>query len=249
METQQQVVQKQQEQPQFSSSSSSGFEATKELNAALSKAQGAFKPIVKNCTAKVRMKAGGEYSFDYADLQAILEATREALVANGLSISSRLSGHVIIAELRHAGGGIVSSQLQIPASFERPQDLGSILTYYRRYMIAGLLGVASEDDDDANSVPSSGAERFQIDKRTQQPHPQQRSSTAPSTTASQVSSSPGDFMINFGGHRGKKVRDVTTSELSNILGLISNSTSQAWSERPDVKALADAIRRYLKGEK
>jgi hypothetical protein len=33
-----------------------------------------------------------------------------------------------------------------------PQDYGAAVTYARRYSLAGILGVASEEDDDANSI-------------------------------------------------------------------------------------------------
>src|SRR5690606_38078456 len=40
------------------------------------------------------------------------------------------------------------------ALFDKPQELGSVLTYYQRYMKGALLGVATEEDDDAKGAES-----------------------------------------------------------------------------------------------
>ena len=124
---------------------------TPKLNAALAKAQKEFKPIIKSKTAEVIMKSGGKYSFNYADLQDIIEATQEALSKHGLSCIQRIhaSPLQLIAELRHESGEVIMSSLPISVPQGRPQDFGSLLTFYRRYLVAPLLGVSSEEDDDA----------------------------------------------------------------------------------------------------
>ena len=58
-----------------------------ELAAALAKAQGEFPPIPKDCTAKVTTKKGGEYTFQYADLETILHTIRPVLAKHQLALS------------------------------------------------------------------------------------------------------------------------------------------------------------------
>jgi ERF superfamily len=121
------------------------------LAAALSKAQGAFKPIVRSREVSVRMKAekgGGTYTFKYAPLDEVIEATRPALAANGLAVVQLLVGDKLSTTLLHASGQWIASTIPLGERAGTLQDLGSKLTYLRRYALAGILGVAPEDDDD-----------------------------------------------------------------------------------------------------
>ena len=122
------------------------------LAGALALAQGMFKPIVKDKTAKVRMKSGGEYSYDYADLATVIEATREGRAANGLAVTQLpvfISGAFTLhTKLIHESGESESCYWPLPAPNTPPQEMGSALTYARRYSYCAILGIATEDDDD-----------------------------------------------------------------------------------------------------
>jgi hypothetical protein len=133
-------------------------DSIKELATALAKAQSSYKPIIKNCTGKVSYpgrdgKPGGSYEFDYADLQAIIEATKDALSANGISQSASIDDGRLVVSIMHSSGEWKSSTLPLPNPGELGwQKFGSAVTYGRRYLLSPLLGVASEDDDDANAA-------------------------------------------------------------------------------------------------
>jgi len=120
------------------------------LNAALAKAQGEFPAIPKDKTV-----TAGSYTFSYATLDAILAACRPALTKHGLAIVQQLEHNgqpSIRTELRHAEGGCISSSFPLPRMPETPQQLGSLVTYLRRYTITALLGIAAEEDDDGNQA-------------------------------------------------------------------------------------------------
>ena len=122
------------------------------LNAALAKAQGEFPPIVKDKTVSTR-----SYGFSYASLDTILAACRPALAKNGLAIVQQLEHNgqpSLRTELRHADGGVVSSSFPL-GSWESIQQLGSLITYQRRYAITALLGIAAEEDDDGEQAAHS----------------------------------------------------------------------------------------------
>ena len=51
-------------------------EQINELAAALAKAQSKLTHVKKDKTARIRMKAGGEYSYNYAELDQIAETVR-----------------------------------------------------------------------------------------------------------------------------------------------------------------------------
>jgi hypothetical protein len=128
--------------------------------AALARAQGKYKPLMKNCEGKVSYAAkdgrpAGCYTFKYADLGAVIEATSEALSAEELAHTALIGGGIIRVMLLHSSGEWMASEAPL-VSTGGPQQFGSQVTYYRRYLLSPLLGVASEDDDDANGAEGNG---------------------------------------------------------------------------------------------
>jgi hypothetical protein len=88
----------------------------------------------------------------YADLSDVLEAVRGPLAAHEILVLNPVrpegDGRLEIAcVLMHASGQWVRSRIVLPANVLKPQEIGSALTYYRRYLLAALLSVATEDDD------------------------------------------------------------------------------------------------------
>jgi len=124
-------------------------DSIKELSAALSKAQSEFKPVVKNANNPF-------FKSTYATLDAVIEATKEALSKNNLSIvqgnEPTETGVIVTTLLSHASGEWIESQLAMPVTKPDPQGYGSAITYGRRYALSAILGVASEEDDDANTA-------------------------------------------------------------------------------------------------
>jgi len=96
----------------------------------------------------------------YADLDEIIKAITPALSDNGLSQIQFTSSDIesktvtITTMLIHSSGQyMVSDPLILPAeNFSKfnAQTIGSSITYGRRYSLSAMLGIASEDDDDAN---------------------------------------------------------------------------------------------------
>jgi hypothetical protein len=127
------------------------------LQAALSKAQADFPPIERSRKVKVKTRTGGAYEFSYAPLNAILAATRPILAKHGLALSQGLRAFgesiVLRTTLTHSGGGALSDEWPLPfREGMSPQEIGSLLTYARRYALSAMLGIASEEDDDANAA-------------------------------------------------------------------------------------------------
>lgn len=94
----------------------------------------------------------------YADLAAIREATLPALTENGLSIvqftavSTTVEGEKLLLHTRlmHKSGQFIEGEYPIPSG--TPQQMGSALTYAKRYSWSAMCGVAADDDDDANAA-------------------------------------------------------------------------------------------------
>lgn len=123
------------------------------LATALSKAQAEFSPIVKELEVSF-----GTTKYKYADLAAVIDATKDALGKNGLAVTqcAEFMGERFVMHTRliHADGGEVSSYWPLPAG-GKPQEMGSALTYARRYSLSAVLNVASEADDDGQAGQSA----------------------------------------------------------------------------------------------
>jgi hypothetical protein len=123
----------------------------KALFTALLKAQGEFPVIAKTKTANVPTKSGGKYSYNYADLGSVVDGISPVLAKHSLGIIHKGEGEILTTVLFHAESGeSISSSFKMPMS-DDPQDMGAVITYYRRYAICALVGVVTEDDTDAST--------------------------------------------------------------------------------------------------
>ena len=157
-------------------------EQINELAAALAKAQGEFPPIPKDCVAKVTTKAGGSYSFKYADLDTILATVRPVLSRHDLAlmvdietVRNEANERAMRATIRlvHSSGqwcqttGLAIA-IDADAYARQPaQASGSAATYATRYAIEAALAIRASDDDDG-----AGASGNQIDVQRRPPPPQ-----------------------------------------------------------------------------
>lgn len=117
---------------------------------ALAKAQAEFPVLEKSRTVQVRSEKGS-YSFDYATLDDLQQATRPILAKHGLCLIQPFYGDVGSKELRtilgHATGARIEATVVLT---EAPsvQQFGSQLTYIKRYAIKSLLCINDGEDDD-----------------------------------------------------------------------------------------------------
>lgn len=147
-------------------------EQINELAAALSKAQGAFLNPGRNREVTVKSDKGS-YKFSYATFDEIINCTRPALAANNLSYMQALDGASVTTILMHASGQWISSELPIKVSEGRnaAQAYGSAVTYAKRYALTAMLGIASEEDDDANAADGNVIEQSRYKDRPVPPTP------------------------------------------------------------------------------
>jgi hypothetical protein len=138
-----------------------------ELIAALVKAQGEFQPLKKTNTATVHSKrTGATHSYNYASLPDVNEACDPALRANGLAViqttearvSEGVFEHVLVTTLYHVTGQFVEGEMPIPMDVS-PHEIGSWMTYLRRYAKCAIIGVAAEEDDDAGAAQGGHGDR------------------------------------------------------------------------------------------
>ena len=131
-----------------------------ELGAALAKAQGELRNVGKDKTAKA-----GSYSYSYADIADGLDVLRPVLSKHGLCLiqTTSLDGGIIMLHTRllHASGQWIEGTFPVCAP-GKAQEVGSALTYARRYAAFSIAGVAGteEDQDGANAAPSAAPEHI-----------------------------------------------------------------------------------------
>ena len=130
------------------------------IAAALVKFQGEVESPKKSVENDA-FKKGGK-ALKYADLDAIIKTVTPALAKNGLSqhqftdtdIENK-AVKITTMILHESGQYFLGDTLVLPAeSFGKfnAQTVGSAITYGRRYSLSAILGIASENDDDANSI-------------------------------------------------------------------------------------------------
>lgn len=124
-----------------------------EIALALSKAQGEMQAAEKDGT-------NPHFRSNYATLDSIWKACRRPLASNGLSVvqfpGSDDAGHYLETMLMHASGQFISNQMRVVPDKNNIQGLGSVLTYTRRYALASIVGITSDEDDDGNGSVEQG---------------------------------------------------------------------------------------------
>jgi ERF superfamily len=116
-----------------------------ELATAFSKAQSSMKNASKDAK-------NPHWKSQYSTLAAVIEAAREPLAMNNLCFLQpcgfREDGNVIVETiLLHSSGQWISSELIGKPVRPDPQAIGSLVSYFKRYGLQALLGIASADDD------------------------------------------------------------------------------------------------------
>jgi hypothetical protein len=121
------------------------------LATALAKAQ-AEMPAVKMNAVNPFLKN------KYADLGAVIEASRPVLGKHGLAVVQTVNGDGtqigVTTMLAHESGEWLEDTIMLPVGEEKgkssAQVAGSIISYLRRYSWASVLGLYADEDADGN---------------------------------------------------------------------------------------------------
>lgn len=152
---------------------------TPKLNAALAKAQGKFTQPPMNKTAEVKKEGRLLYKTSYADLNHVIESFRVQLSENGLAFTQKTvwrdGGWALVLTLKHESGEEDFTEMPINLDLP-PQQVGSQLTYLKRYQAAAYFGIAADADDDAQATASAENETTFTDNR---PNPQKAPAKGP----------------------------------------------------------------------
>ena len=122
----------------------------KELAEALSKVK--YGEIGRTKSVSVASKrTGATYRFQYAPLEDIMSAIRRPLADHGLALSQSVEAGTLETMLMHSSGQWLSASVPMAVpDGASPQEVGSAITYARRYGVTLVCCLAADEDDDAN---------------------------------------------------------------------------------------------------
>ena len=180
------------------------------IAAALAAFQAEMPTVVKGNKAEVPTKSGGKYTYTYADLADVTEAAMPILSKHGLAFTTcpRLTerGYELTGVLLHTSGEKLEGALPIAGA--SPQEMGSSLTYMRRYLLGCMTGIVTDDDDDGHLAQTA---KKPATRKAAQPTP--RSPSDNGITPQQVAKI-GALM----GELGLKDRDLALKYVADVIG-------------------------------
>jgi hypothetical protein len=107
----------------------------------------------------------------YADLGAVMEACKDAFNENGITVLqpviSEGDSTYVETVLLHESGEFISAKMVVSCkNKDNPQEMGSAISYAKRYSLQAIAFIPSEDDDG-----ESVAKTYRTPAKTEAPKP------------------------------------------------------------------------------
>jgi hypothetical protein len=243
---------------------------TETLATAMVAAQAEMVTVDKGKTVTVRTTKG-TYSYSYATLDHMIALTRPILAKHGLSIVqlptvTDTGGPGLKTTILHKSGESVSAVSPLFMASQDMQQLGSAITYARRYAWAAALGIAADEDDDgaatrsvvdpkaverplpASPVPQAGPTTVEPASTTGNFNPpdavQERINAAnASSTPPGDNGIPEEITLLFGKYKGKKLGELVDADV-NYLTWLATKFEPKTADARRVKGAAMTILEY-----
>lgn len=134
-----------------------------DIYSALARAQAEIKNPEKTKTGKVfgTSKSGKkyDYEFKYADIGDVLQCVLPILSKHGISVTQPTvirDGNIILITRLHFYDEVIESEYPVCQANGTHQQMGSAMTYARRYALTSLIGVAAVEDMDGEGAAEVG---------------------------------------------------------------------------------------------
>lgn len=118
--------------------------------------------------AALKTSINPHFRSKYADLTSVWDACRSVLKKHKLAVIQTFEPNDIsvlcVTTLLHESGEYIQGKLQMPHKDNTPQAIGSAITYARRYSLAAILGIVTDEDDDANEATRKKQESPKAEK-------------------------------------------------------------------------------------
>lgn len=177
------------------------------------KAQADLRAIAKDST-------NPHFKNKYASLDTIIETVRPILATHGLAVTQTTEvvgdGKALIVRsvLLHESGETLDSAAYVPIAKQDAQGAGGALTYGRRYSLAALLCLATDEDDDGHAASrppaakrSSAARPERVTAATETPAP---------TNGTEYRGAPADRPMPFGDTKDQPLGGHSTAALKKV---------------------------------
>ncbi len=156
----------------------------------LAKAQAEFVAVAKTATGQI----GKERKFKYADYTTLMRCVRPALVKHGIALMQPLhtdgESKPISTTILAGHGATMIASMAFDGDLSNPQEFGRHHTYYRRYQLQALLGLAGDDDADDPPLTGEGTQESPVKVAESKPAPKARSASAESKPAAAKTPEP-----------------------------------------------------------
>lgn len=120
---------------------------------ALAAAQGAMKNAPLNAV-------NPHFKNRYSDLAGVRDACVPVLAKHGIAVTQATviddSGFRLTTRLSHESGQWMEGSY--PLTLAKPQEMGSQITYARRYCLASMSGIAADEDEDGQIATNTGGQ-------------------------------------------------------------------------------------------
>ena len=92
------------------------------------------------------------FKMKYSDLGSVMEACKDAFNNHGISVLQPIvfqdGVNIVKTILLHESGEFIESSMKVSCKNpDNPQEMGSAITYAKRYALQALAFIPSEDDD------------------------------------------------------------------------------------------------------
>lgn len=204
---------------------------------ALYKALSLFR---KNIKQPVKDGKNPYFKSSYVTLEGVIKSVDEAMNGTGLSFVQEVSTINGLPSVRtmlmHEDGGTMATEwLSLPLKQgATPQDVGSLITYAKRYQLAGFMGISSDVDDDGNQA-------------SQNYH--QMSYSSQQQVSEQVLTEWKQTMASTCQQLSKSQKGVMALIKKEILENKRFANYQSWSEEVKHKAEITIMKEELGGQK
>jgi hypothetical protein len=159
----------------------------------LAKARLDYKALHKSKTAK-----SPAFSYKYATLDDVYDCIGPALSKQGVAIVHQVTWQenvmLLITKLVHTSGQFFGAVMPLP-TLTKMQEIGSALTYGKRYQVTGLAAISADDDDDG-AAATAGADDKPKKGKAQKPDPETTVTVQPSEAQAYISAAKAKGMTN-----------------------------------------------------
>jgi hypothetical protein len=223
-------------------------ETTRPTIGALAKALAAFQgempTVPKKHTAQVKSDKGS-YSYTYAGLADVTEAAMPLLSKHGLAFVTLPQQGQLVGMLLHESGESLSAALPITGG--TPQQIGSSLTYMRRYLFGCVTGVVTDDDDDGRGATAQSKPRAAKRAAPSEPRePVEDPWAKPNDGPAGISPAQTRLMGALMRTAGLPDRDSALAYVNDVIGRTVESRSDLTSQ--EASKVIDALQQETKDQ-